>query len=424
MRLIAAIFITGAFVLAAVGSCPNPARAQEVQRIAALVNDQVISAYDVEQRVRLVVSTSGLNPTPDALERVREQVLRTLVDEELQLQEAAQAELEISDPEIDSAIERLAGRNNMTRQQIVGILAQNGVSETTLRRQIHAGIAWDTITQGRFSSQISVTEEEIDQALEQLEANSDKPQYWIMELFMGVDSPEEDESVRRAAMRFVEQVRTGEASFSELARQFSQAPSAGAGGDVGWVTAEDLAPQLAEAVTLLRPGTLSQPIRTISGYYIIVLRARRIGNGARPDQIKMKLRQIVVPAPEGYPQRFMAGAADAAMRIAAAQPRCDQIEAILDDSQGLMSSDLGERYVSDLTPEFQNAVSGLVGGDSTQPVQTNAGFHVLTVCDQSIEGSMLPAREVIEDRLFQQQLSMVQRRYLRDLRRDATVEMR
>ncbi len=401
-----------------------PARAQDVQRIAALVNDQVISAYDLEQRVRLVVATSGLNPTPEALERVREQVLRTLVDEELQLQEAAEAELAVSDQEVNQAITRLAARNNLSREQIIGILSQSGVDENTLRRQISASIAWDTLTQGRFGSRINVGEDEVDEMLEQLAASSDKPQYRLLELFMGVGSPEEDESVRRAALRFVDQLRQGEANFADLARQFSQSPSAGAGGDVGWVTAEELPTELAETLADMRPGTLSPPIRTIGGYYIIVLRDRRIGHGARPDQIKMRVKQLVVPAFESFPGPIIQQAAQAATGISTRRIPCEELDKIGAEAKDLRYADLGNRLASDFTPQFQQALSGLTAGDSTQPVRSEVGFHILFVCSHEIMGSLLPPRDAIEDRLFQQQMSMVQRRFLRDLRRDATVEIR
>ncbi|MGF1456418.1 MAG: peptidylprolyl isomerase [Alphaproteobacteria bacterium] len=398
--------------------------AQDVQRIAALVNDQVISAYDLEQRVRLVVSTSGLNPTPEALERVREQVLRTLVDEELQLQEAAQAEVNISEQEIDQAIERLAARNSLSRAQIVEILSRAGVNEYTLRRQIAASIAWDTLTQGRFASRISVTPDEVDQALEQLAANSDKPQYNILELFMAVDTPEQDESVRRTALRFVDQLRKGEANFSDLARQFSQAPSAGAGGAVGWVTTDELPAEIAKTLQEMRPGTLSPPVRTIGGYYIIVLRERRIGHGARPEQVRMQVKQLVIPAPKGFPPAYVQQAGQAAAVLSGRRIACGAVEKVANDAPELGYADLGERQGTDFTPLFQRALAGLTEGDVTQPVQTDVGFHILYVCTHDIEGSLLPPREAVEDRLFQQQLSMVQRRFLRDLRRDATVEMR
>ncbi len=400
------------------------ARAQDVQRIAALVNDQVISAYDLEQRVRLVVSTSGLNPTPEALERVREQVLRTLVDEELQLQEAAQAEVNISEQEVNQAIERLAARNNLTRAQIVGILNQSGVNETTLRRQIAASIAWDTLTQGRFASRISVTQDEVDQAMEQLAANSDKPQYNILELFMAVDTPDQDESVRRTALRFVDQLRKGEANFTDLARQFSQSPSAGAGGAVGWVTTEELPAEIGETLQEMRPGTLSPPVRTIGGYYIIVLRERRIGHGARPEQVSMQVKQLVVPAPKGFPGVYIQQAGQAAAALSARRVPCESVEQVGKSAPELRYADLGTRRGSDFKPQFQRALAGMTAGDVTQPVQTEVGFHILYVCTHEIEGSLLPPRDAVEDRLFQQQLSMVQRRFLRDLRRDATVEMR
>lgn len=420
--LAGAAVLAGAVMLS--GLTAERADAQQVQSIAALVNDKVISAYDLEQRVRLVVSTSGLEATPETLKRIREQVLRTLVDEELQLQEAEKDKIKIPDEEINLAIARLAQRNGMTRPQILQILAESGVSENTLRRQIKASMAWDTLTQRRFSSRISVTEEDINQQMEQLQANADEPQYWVLEIFMGFESPEEEKSVARTAERLVEDLRTGQASFSSLARQFSQSASASAGGDIGWVTKEDLPPEIGRVINTMRKGALSIPLRTVNGYYIIALRDKRIGIGAPPEQTKLKLKQVVVPALPDFPEKFLRMAGGIAGQITQQAPSCDEVEVVARSVPNGRSSDLGTRRVSELTEQFQEAVAGLSKGDVTPPVRSEAGFHVLFVCDREIEGSMMPPREAIEDRIFQQELSMVQRRFLRDLRRDATVEIR
>jgi peptidyl-prolyl cis-trans isomerase SurA len=312
----------------------------------------------------------------------------------------------------------------MNRQQILQILAKSGVTENTLRRQLQASIAWERLTQGRFGSSISVTQVDINQSLEQLRANADKPQFWVMEIFLGVSSPEEEESVRKTMEGFMDQMRSGKGSFPSIARQFSQSASAGSGGDIGWVTANALPENVAEAVQQMRKGSLSIPIRDVGGYYMVALRDKRIGVGVSPDQVKLTLKQVVIPSLPDFPQQYMQMAGGQAVRISQAKPSCDDAEKIGRQVETARYSDLGTKKVSELTKPFQDAIAGLQAGDVTPPVRSNVGFHVLMICDRQTEGDGLPSRKAIEDRLYSQQLSMVQRRYLRDLRRDATVEMR
>lgn len=403
---------------------PPVATAQDVQRIAAIVNDQVISAYDLEQRVKLVVVTAGLQPTPEVVERVKEQVLPRLIEEELKLQKAKEFEIKIEQKEIDSAITNIAKRNNMSGPQILDMLGKSGINAETLRRQIAADNAWGVIIRGRFAQQISVSPEEIDQALEQLQSGLDKPQYQLLEIFLDVESSDQDAQVRAAAERLVQQMRSGEARFQDVARQFSQSSSASTGGDVGWVSGEQLPAEVSRFVSQMRPGTLSVPVRTRGGYYIVALRDRRIGPGTNPNQVKLTLKQVVVPVGADAPRDKLMAAGRLAVELTTRKPTCDVYDDILSANSFLMGADLGEQRMTNLTPEFQQAVAGLSTGEVTQPVRSKAGFHILMICERKVEGSNLPTREAIEDQLYNQQLSMVARRYLTDLRRDATVELR
>ncbi|MCP5432548.1 MAG: peptidylprolyl isomerase [Alphaproteobacteria bacterium] len=418
MRPPLAAFALGAILALAA----HPAWAQTVQRIAAIVNDEVISGYDLDQRVGLVVATSGVNVNDDILKRIRDQVLRSLVDERLQLQEARRLNVAIEPKEIDQALQSIAHSNNTSVEAIEGQLANLGISMSTLRRQIEAEIAWNTLVNERFAPRISVSDDEVNLVLERVQQSTDEPQYLLAEIFLGVDSPDQDAAIHATADRLVQQIRQG-APFQAVAQQFSQSASASTGGDIGWVEDSQLDPDLASAVRPLSPGNLAGPVRTVSGYYVLFLRDRRIVGNSDPLDVELQLRQAVLPLLPNAPAQTVADAENAARDISARIPGCPGIDQLAQMPQ-VLTGEIGTRKLRALAPEFREAVASLQPGQASAPIRSKVGFHVLVVCNRFNESVNLPTADEIRQRLYNQQLSMMQRRYLRDLRRDATVEMR
>jgi len=210
----------------------NSALTQEALGIAAVVNDEVVSAYDLEQRVALIVSSTGVDGSGEAGKRLREQVLRTLIDEKLQMQEAKRLEIVADPKEVDETLSGIAEQNRMTTDQLRETLERSGVSIDSLLTQIRAEIAWSDLVRKKFLSRISPGDEQVDEVLARMEANAGRPEFLVAEIFLSVESPDDDEEVRRSAMRLVEQLQQG-AAFNAVARQFSQAATAATGGDLG-----------------------------------------------------------------------------------------------------------------------------------------------------------------------------------------------
>ncbi|WP_192499332.1 foldase protein PrsA [Skermanella pratensis] len=219
-------------------------------------------------------------------------MLRSLVDERLQMQEASRANISVTDKEIDEAFGRVAEQNQMKRDQLEKMLASQGVPRSALESQIRATIGWGKLVQRRLRPSIEIGEEEIDAVLQRIEANAGKPEYLAAEIYLAVDSPEREEEVRRLADRLVEQIGQG-ASFPAVARQFSQSAGATNGGDLGWVQQGQLPEELDGALRDLRPGQASRPIRSLTGYHILLLREQRTTGTVLPprDQILGALGQ-------------------------------------------------------------------------------------------------------------------------------------
>lgn len=417
-------FISLAFLsLCAALALAAPVAAQDQQRIAATVNDTVISTYDVEQRVNLFIFSTGAEANPQAIARFRQQALRQLIDETLELQEATRWELTVSPEEIEGTVSDIAGRNNMTSSQLIELLRERNVNPQTLIAQMRADIAWNKLVGGLYAGQVSVSEEEIDFVLDRISRSINQPEYDVSEIFLPVDSPDQDEQVRQNSERLVAQIRRG-ASFPAVARQFSQSPSAAAGGDLGWVQDGQLPDELNDMLRRLTPGQFSLPVRSTGGYYILALRDRRITGATDPNLIQMTLRQIVVPVTGDMDEDRIRQAGELAYRVSESVESCDQMREIALGSPLMVGGDIGTRRLTDLAEQFQQGLRGVPVGAATAPIPSQVGFHVIFVCDRTGDDVNLPSREAIQDQLFQQQLSSIARRHLRDLRRDALIDIR
>ena len=267
---------------------PLPAAAQEALRIAAVVNDDVITGLDLAVRTRMAILSSSLPDTAEMRNRVARQVLRAMIDERLMLQEAARQNITVQQSEIDAELSKLAERNDVTLDQFSDYLAQNGVLLEPLADQIRATIAWSKLIGRQLRPRAVVTEEDIDEVLLQAEQSQGQPQRRVAEIFLAVDAPGEEEDVRRSAERLIEQIRGG-VPFSAVAAQFSDAATAAVGGDVGWVLPGQLAPEVDETLERMQDGDIAGPVRAAGGYYILQLRGQRsISPDAVPEREEVR----------------------------------------------------------------------------------------------------------------------------------------
>lgn len=423
--------VTPLFLLALCGaflvSPATPAHAQNVQQVAATVNDDVISTYDLDQRVKLVLSSSGLQPSPDIMDKVRSQVLRSLVDERLELQEAAKFDVAISEDEILSSIKEIAKRNNVTVDSISQMLERAGVQEKTLHEQIRAEAAWNKLISQKYGSRIFISEEDINAELQRQMDNFNETQYLVSEIVLNVNDPSEEEDVHRTAMRLLEQMQRGSATFDAVAEQFSQAPSAAQGGDLGWLLPDDLDPEVAANLPKMLPGQVTAPIRTSTGYQILALRSKRRGSDGTPGKlISATLKQILIPVSQEHKASDVQAAHDKLMAVGGKLKGCSNVEAVAESAK-IIYADLGKVAFDDIAPFFRSTVSILEPGEVSAPIESPVGVHIIVMCDREMtEGvkAKPPTREDIENRLWSQQVGEISKRYLRDLRRDSVVEYR
>ena len=393
--------------------------------VAAVVNDEIISTYDLAQRMRLLILTSGIQVTQQNLPQLQQQALISLVDERLQIQELRRVEKEQkfdivpTEDEVNAELGDMAKGNNMSVEQFTTMFSARGVGVGTLKAQIRSEMGWQRWIRGRYGSRVSVGPDQIKATEQRLAAEASKPQYQISEVFLEASRVGGMEVAIQGAGQLLDQLQKG-APFAAVARQFSASPTAANGGDAGWVTATDLPPEVAPVLDQMRPGQLTRPIPVTDGVYLIHLRDKRSGAGAPV----VNLKQAAVPLPRDANEQAVAAATAKLETLRPTVTGCDNLEAAAGQVQGVMAGDLGEAEVKDLSPAFRSAAETLAVGQLSQPIRTEAGLHLIAVCGRKAGGAQALTAGQIENRLMGQQLSMISKRYMRDLRNSATIETR
>ena len=399
-----------------------PAVAAQENRIAAVVNSDIITDADVVAQVRLVELSSNLPDTPDNQKRLAPQVMRNLVDQKLELQEAKRLGIGVSDAEIARTVTGIEQRNIMKQGALDALLTDHGISRDVFVSQLKASIAFQKVVQARISQDVQVSDDEVDEAMKRMQADIGKPQSRIAEIFLAVDNPSQEDEVRQVADRLIEQIRGG-ADFGAVAQQFSQSPSAAVGGDIGWVTPSELSPRLTEAVAKMSPGQMSYPIRTPAGFYLLYLLERRTFGTEDPEKVTLSLDEVIFPlAPTATPEEKQAVETQA-QRVSAEAKSCGEMAKLGAERAPQLSRQIPQIRASDLPPELRQPILALKVAEASKPMALPGGIGVVMVCTRQ-GAPTLPTREELMDTIARERLDALARRYMRDLRRDAYVDVR
>lgn len=394
-----------------------------IHKATAIVNGAIITDTDVDQRLALVLAANGGKVEGEERQRLKLQVLRNLIDETLQIQEAAANKIEISRAEIDQTYNRVAGNFKRSPAAFADYLAKEGSSERSIKRQIEGELSWRRLLGRKVEPFVNVGEEEVNAVMARLNASKGQQEYRIGEIFLST-TPETSDATRANADRIVQQVRQG-ASFVAYARQFSEASTAAVGGDLGWVRAEQLPDPIAQAAQSLQNGQISDPVAVPGGYSIVALIDKRQVLTADPRDAVLALKQISVGFPAGTTQAQAAPKVEAFAAALKASAGCGQAENVARQVGGEVV-DNDQVKIRDLPPQLQEVMQNLQIGQATPPFGSLAdGVRALVLCGRDDPKSAgAPSYDAIYSQMEEERVNRRARRYLRDLRRDAVVDYR
>ena len=393
-----------------------------VVKATAIVNGEVITQTDVDQRLALLaIANEGQLPS-DQIDQLRQQVLRNLIDETLQIQAAKTAEIKVTDKDIDRTFNRVAEGVKMTPDQLTQYLKKNGSSVRSLRRQIEGETAWRRLQQAKIENSISVGDEEVKAVLARLNASKGTEEYRVGEIFLSSTSDRMQQTMANAN-QIIGQLRQG-ASFAGYARQYSEASTAAVGGDLGWVRPEQLPDQIASVVRGMGPNQISPPIPVPGGISIIAVQDARKILSADPRSAVLSLKQVSITFPPGttrpQAEARVAKFAEAARNVGG----CGGAERIANEFNGeVVQSD--QIRLRELPAALQEIMLPLQVGQATRPFGSiEEGVRTLVICGRDEADPTAPTFDQVFNQLSEERVNTRARRYLRDLRRDAVIEFR
>ncbi len=403
---------------------PTPAPTGE--RIVAVVNGDVITTGDVANRGRLFALSTGLPVTTEVLNRLRPQVSKQLVDERLRLQEIQRRQIAVSDREIADAIGEIEQRNGMPKGGLLNSLRGQGVAGRTLIDQVRVQLGWTRLLRQELGSKAEISEADIQDQLRLFKEQTGRPEFRVAEIFIPVEDPAKQADAQRFADTVIGQLRAG-APFAVVAAQFSQSQTALQGGDLGWVHASQLDPEVAAIVTQMPPNAISNPINVAGGVMIVTLRARR--EVGRDQSTVLSIRQVFLPfaspldprAPNDQQRRAL----EQAQGISRSVKSCKDVEEANARTGAARPSDPGEvRLEGIASPPLRALLGGLTPGQASKPVVAAEGIAVVMVCNREQKAEAAPSKEEISNRLLSERVELTSRQLQRDLRRRAVLEER
>jgi len=386
-RLLLAAGLTCAALSLPVNAAPQ---AVEVDRIVAVVNNEVITALQlkgkVDQAVRQLQRQGVELPPAKVLER---QLLERLIIEHAQLQLARDTSLRVDDVTLERAVERIAGNNKLTVDQLRAALDKDGVSWTHFRDEIRTEILLTRLREREVDSKIVVTDAEIDNFLSSNPDAFSGQEFQVAHILLGAPegaSPQQIEALRARAESVMARLRSGE-DFSRVAAEVSDAPDGLSGGSLGWRPLDRLPALFADAARNMRPGETSPVLRSASGLHIVRLVDRRGGGDAAVQKLEQThARHILVKTSE------VLGDAEAEARLLGIRERVvngtdfgELAKANSSDMSAAKGGDLGWLNPGDTVPEFERAMNALQPGEVSAPVRSPFGWHLIQVLERRVQ---------------------------------------
>ncbi len=261
--------------LIALVSFAAPGRAEQVAGIAAVVNDDAISMADVRERMKLILVSSGLPNNDEMRSKILPQVVESLIEEQLKLQEARRNKLQVTEEEVAEGFNMVASQNKYTAEEFSSLMKKAGISPETLNNQIKAQLSWNKVIKQVLRSRVDVSDSDVNTRIERMKAKIGQTEYLAAEIYLPMGDAKQAPKIQQFAQKMAAELQAKQAPFGPVAVQFSKAAGAEKGGSLGWVQEGQLQPELEKSLFALEEGGVSNPIRLNDGIHILNLQKKR-----------------------------------------------------------------------------------------------------------------------------------------------------
>lgn len=412
--------------------------------IAAVVGGEAISSYDVNNRIKFIVATARISDTPDMLKVIRPQVIRSLIDERLEIQEAKKNGINVTPAELAGAISSIESDRGMPPGTIDNMLRENNVPKESFESQIRAQLMWNRLLVAKVRPTVHVSAEELASAAHKFSLNppqkkkeANAPQeYKIAVIALPVEKISQEKPVHGLAFKLVQQIRSG-ASFEEVSRQFSSV-AANAGGVVEsfWVRLGQLDPAIAKELSMAKKGEVTDPVRTAQGYTVIKVYDTRPIPGSKPtpppkatDELKdteVTLKEILLKMKPDATKEEGDAMLQVGANVAKSPGTCeDKTIANIEDIKDLdIDVQFNSYLLSEMPPALKQLTDKMKQGDITSPMATYEGIRLYMLCGRKESASKPVNKDLVYSMLIQQKMDLEAQKYLRNLRRETFIDVR
>lgn len=407
----------------------QPADPLPADRIVAVVNDEVVTLYELRTRLEVAINQLKKQGTPlparDVLER---QMLERLVMDKVQLQHAKEIGVKVDDAQLEQALQRIAASNKLSLAQLREALQKDGITFAKFREEIRDEMTIARVREREVENKIAISEGEIDNYLADDSAKSGgREEYEVAHILLRTPesaSPEQIQRLKAKADQVLERLSKGE-DFSQLAASFSDAPDGLQGGNLGFRALERLPAIFSDVVVKLKVGEVAPVLRSPNGFHLVKLVSKRGGVAATAVQ-QTHVRHILIKVNE------VVSESDAKHKLAGLYERiknggnfAELARLFSQDGSASKGGDLGWIYPGDTVPEFERAMNELKPGEVSQPIQSPFGFHLIEVLERRVQDVSADRQRVAARQLLRERkMDEAYQDWLRQARDRAYVELR
>ena len=403
----------------------QPAQSQEngKLKIAAIVNDKVISILDLNKRLHLITVLSPAQIKGKIDKQLARQILNQLIDEELEKQEIERLKIKIGENELSNAKRLMEQRFKLKLNTLDEFIKERKIDKNDVISQIKTSLGWTKVIQRKYNNYLKIADEEIDEVINKLIENIGKTQYRISEIFLPIDEENNESDTRHLISKLYESIKA-DGNFRKIARDFSATASAANSGQAGWVVKGQLLRELDVPMRKLKKGAITPPIQTVSGFHIIKLEDKRVFEKFNTMSIKVNLIQTLIPILQTDNYKNYSQQVRQINRDIASVNTCEEMIKLSKTNKSFLTNSLGNFFVQELSPYLKSIAISSKLGVPNKPQKLKDQISIITVCRRTQPKSNIPTRISVERKLQGKKIETMARKYLRDLRRNAFLENR